>query len=114
MDPGSYPDVFALGDAGSSPNSKTGAAIRKQAPVVVENLLAVMNGGRPTARYDGYASCPLTTSRHSMLLAEFDYTMTPTPSIPYIDTTKERRGMWYLKRYGLPAMYWNLMLRGLA
>ena len=29
-----YPDVFALGDAGSTPNSKTGAAIRKQAPVV--------------------------------------------------------------------------------
>jgi len=24
-----YPTVFALGDAGSSPNSKTGAAIRK-------------------------------------------------------------------------------------
>ncbi|MGZ4585817.1 MAG: FAD-dependent oxidoreductase [Mycobacterium sp.] len=28
-----YPNVFSLGDAGSSPNSKTGAAIRKQAPV---------------------------------------------------------------------------------
>ena len=109
-----YPDVFALGDAGSSPNSKTGAAIRKQAPVVVENLVAVMDGREPTAKYEGYASCPLTTSRHSMLLAEFDYTMQPTPSIPYIDTTKERRDMWYLKRYGLPAMYWNAMLKGLA
>jgi hypothetical protein len=28
-----YGNVFSLGDAGSSPNSKTGAAIRKQAPV---------------------------------------------------------------------------------
>ena len=27
-----YPNVFSLGDAGSSPNSKTGAAIRKQPP----------------------------------------------------------------------------------
>ena len=27
-----WPNVFALGGAGSSPNSKTGAAIRKQAP----------------------------------------------------------------------------------
>lgn len=27
-----YPDVFALGDAGSTPNSKTGAAVRKRAP----------------------------------------------------------------------------------
>ncbi len=109
-----YPNVFALGDAGSSPNSKTGAAIRKQAPVVVKNLLSVMKGTPPTARYDGYASCPLTTARDKMLLAEFDYTMEPHPTFPIIDTTRERRDMWYLKRYGLPAMYWNLMLRGLG
>lgn len=36
-----------------------------------------------------------------------DYTMKPAPSFPLIDTTKERTDMWYLKRYGLPAMYWN-------
>jgi hypothetical protein len=39
-----WPNIFSLGDAGSTPNSKTGAAIRKQAPVVVENLLAVLAG----------------------------------------------------------------------
>ncbi|UVS80235.1 FAD/NAD(P)-binding oxidoreductase [Actinokineospora sp. UTMC 2448] len=109
-----HPEVFALGDAGSSPNSKTGAAVRKQAPVVAANLLDAMAGRPPSARYDGYASCPLTTSRRTMLLAEFDYSMTPTPSIPFIDTIRERRDMWYLKRYGLPALYWNLMLRGRA
>ena len=109
-----YPNVFALGDAGSSPNSKTGAAIRKQAPVVATNLRDVMAGRGPSASYDGYASCPLTTARNKMLLAEFDYSMKPTPSFPYIDTIKERRDMWYLKRRGLPALYWNLMLRGLA
>ncbi|WP_417221112.1 FAD-dependent oxidoreductase [Arthrobacter sp.] len=109
-----YPDVFALGDAGSSPNSKTGAAIRKQAPVLVENLLSVMDSSRPGARYGGYASCPLTTSRHTMLLAEFDYSMQPAPSIPLIDTTRERRDMWFLKRYGLPFLYWNLILKGRA
>ncbi|PMC76002.1 FAD/NAD(P)-binding oxidoreductase [Brachybacterium sp. UMB0905] len=109
-----YPDVFSLGDAGSTPNSKTGAAIRKQAPVLVENLLARMKGEELTGSYDGYASCPLTTSRSTMLLAEFDYTMRPTPSFPKIDTTKSRKDMWLLKRYGLPAMYWNLMLKGRA
>jgi len=57
-----YPEIFSLGDAGSSPNSKTGAAIRKQAPVVVANLRAVMAGREPMAAYDGYASCPLTTA----------------------------------------------------
>jgi sulfide:quinone oxidoreductase len=109
-----YPNVFAIGDAGSTPNSKTGAAIRKQAPVMVANLMSVMKGQSPTRSYDGYASCPLTTSRHKMLLAEFDYDFNVRPSFPIIDTTKERRDMWYLKRRGLPFLYWNLMLKGRA
>ena len=109
-----YPNIFALGDAGSSPNSKTGAAIRSQVPVVAKNLVAAGKSAPLPASYDGYAACPLTTSRHKMLLAEFDYTMEPHPTFPFIDTTKERRDMWYLKRYGLPFMYWNLMLRGRA
>ena len=109
-----FPNVFALGDAGSTPNSKTGAAIRKQAPVVTQNLRSVMAGKNPDASYDGYASCPLTTARNKMLLAEFDYNLDPAPSFPLIDATKERRDMWYLKRRGLPFMYWNLMLKGLA
>jgi sulfide:quinone oxidoreductase len=109
-----YSNVFSLGDAGSSPNSKTGAAIRKQAPVVVKNLLAVMAGKEPQSSYDGYASCPLVTARNRMLLAEFDYTMRPHPTFPVIDTQKERYDMWLLKRYGLPFMYWNLMLKGRA
>ncbi len=109
-----YPNVFSLGDAGSTPNSKTGAAIRKQAPVVATNVLRQLDGGDPTERYEGYASCPLTTSSSRMLLAEFDYTMEATPSIPVINTLKPRRDMWYLKKYGLPFMYWNLMLKGRA
>ena len=68
-----YPNVFSLGDAGSSPNSKTGAAIRKQAPVVVDNIDAFLKDQPLRASYDGYASCPIVTSSHAMLLAEFDY-----------------------------------------
>jgi sulfide:quinone oxidoreductase len=40
-----HPEVFALGDAASTPNAKTGAAIRKQAPVVVANVLDQLRGG---------------------------------------------------------------------
>ncbi|GAC1578301.1 MAG: FAD/NAD(P)-binding oxidoreductase [Candidatus Dormibacteria bacterium] len=109
-----YPNIFALGDAGSTPNSKTGAAIRKQAPVVVANLQAVMQDRELPARYDGYASCPITTARNRMLLAEFDYTMKPHPTIPLINLQKERYSMWLLKRRGLPFLYWNLMLKGRA
>lgn len=109
-----YPNVFALGDAGSTPNSKTGAAIRKQAPVVVENIGSHISGRPLTARYDGYASCPIVTSTHDMLLAEFDYDFNLKPSFPVLDPTKPHRPYWYLKKYGLPFMYWNLMLKGVA
>ena len=109
-----YPNVFALGDAGSTPNSKTGAAIRKQAPVVVANIDAHLAGRPLTASYDGYASCPIVTSAHDMLLAEFDYDFNLKPSFPGLDPAKPHRSYWYLKKYGLPFMYWNLMLKGLA
>lgn len=109
-----HPNVFSLGDAGSSPNSKTGAAIRKQAPVVVENIESLLAGRPLSASYNGYGSCPIVTSSHAMLLAEFDYDLNLTPSFPLLDPTKPHRSYWYLKKYGLPFMYWNLMLRGLA
>lgn len=109
-----YPNVFSLGDASNTPNSKTGAAIRKQAPVVVDQVRAYLNGSPSTAKYDGYAGCPLTTSRKKMLLAEFDYSMQPTPSIPVVDLTKPRRDMWLVKKYGLPTLYWNAILKGRA
>jgi sulfide:quinone oxidoreductase len=110
-----FPNVFSLGDASSLPTSKTGAAIRKEAPVLVHNLLATMRG-QPSSefkRYDGYASCPLVTGYGKLVLAEFDYDLRPTPSFPF-DTTKERRSMYLLKRYGLPFLYWHGMLKGLA
>jgi sulfide:quinone oxidoreductase len=107
-----WPTVFALGDAANLPTSKTGAAARKQAQVLVANLLAARRGEQPTARYNGYTSCPLVTARNRMLLAEFDYDLKPTPTIPLLNTMKPRYDMWLLKRYGLPALYWHGMLRG--
>ncbi|HBP20164.1 MAG TPA: pyridine nucleotide-disulfide oxidoreductase, partial [Planctomycetes bacterium] len=56
-----YPNVFALGDCSSLPTSKTGAAIRKQAPVVSANLRAALADRELSASYDGYTSCPLVT-----------------------------------------------------
>jgi sulfide:quinone oxidoreductase len=109
-----HPEVFALGDCSAAPNAKTGAAVRKQAPVVARNLLDTAAGREPSARYDGYSSCPIVTSRHTVVLAEFDYSGEPHPTIPWLDTAHERHDMWLLKRYGLPFLYWNLMLRGLA
>lgn len=106
-----YPNVFGLGDASGLPTSKTGAAIRKQAPVVARNLIAAMSGDPLPARYDGYTSCPLVTGYGKLVLAEFDYDKNPAETFPF-DQSKERRSMYLLKAYGLPLMYWRGMLRG--
>lgn len=108
-----YNNVFGLGDVAGIPTAKTGAAIRKQAPVVVSNLLAAIKEDALDGRYDGYSSCPLVTGYGKMVLAEFAYGNEPVPSFPF-DTTKERFSMYLLKLYGLPFLYWNLMLRGRA
>lgn len=107
-----YPNIFALGDVAGTPNAKTGAAAVKQAPVVVSNLLALMRGREPLARYNGYVACPIITAYGKLLLCEFDYTGKPTPTIPFVRTIGERYDTWLLKRYGLPWLYWNVMLRG--
>ncbi|MEQ9109446.1 MAG: FAD/NAD(P)-binding oxidoreductase [Rhodospirillaceae bacterium] len=106
-----YPNVFGLGDACSTPNSKTAAAIRKQAPVVVRNLRALINGGSLEEGYDGYGSCPLTTGYGKVLMAEFTYGGKVTPTFP-LDPRKERRTYWWIKKTGLPLMYWHYMLKG--
>ncbi len=106
-----YKNVFGLGDAGSTPNSKTAAAIRKQAPVVVRNLLHLIGGGALEEGYDGYASCPLTTAYGKVLMAEFIYGGKVTPTFP-LDPRKERALYWWVKTTGLPHMYWNYMLKG--
>jgi sulfide:quinone oxidoreductase len=108
-----FPNVFALGDASSLPTSKTGAAIRKQAPVVAKNLIAAMQGKPLEAKYDGYTSCPLVTGYGSLVMAEFDYDLKPQETFP-IDQSKERKSMYLVKKYLLPRLYWHGMLRGRA
>lgn len=105
-----FSNVFGLGDCTNTPNSKTAAAVRAQAPVVAANLLRSRDGQELQARYDGYASCPLTTSVGRIMLAEFAYDGAVTPSFP-IDPRVPRRAYWWLKKAYLPSLYWQ-MLKG--
>lgn len=113
-----FPNIFALGDVAALPTAKTGAAIRKQAPVVSGNILHLMkNGDLDKNIYEGYSSCPLVTGYGKMVLAEFKYNNVrdSDPLISkFVDTSKEQYSMWLLKKYGLPIMYWDMMLKGRA
>jgi sulfide:quinone oxidoreductase len=106
-----YPNVFSIGDASSLPISKTAAAIRRQAPVLVDNLLAVMNTNSLTGKYGGYTCCPLITGYGKVIMAEFDYSNQPLSTFP-LDPREERYSMWLVKRHVLPWLYWNRMLKG--
>jgi len=106
-----FANIFSLGDSSGLPISKTGAAIRKQAPVVVENLLATINHLPLTGIYNGYTSCPLVTGYGKLVLAEFDYDNIPQETFPF-DQSKERWSMYQMKRRVLPWLYWNKILPG--
>jgi len=110
-----YPNVFGLGDAGSTPNAKTGAAVRKQAKVVSGNILSLINKGEldKSQHYNGYGSCPLLTGYGKLILAEFDYDNNMMPSFP-INQAKERYSMYVMKKELLPRLYWHGMLKGRA
>ena len=113
-----YPNIFSLGDVAGLPTAKTGAAIRKQAPIVVDNIdLLIKAHHKGNKTYNGYSSCPLVTDYGKMVLAEFDYknNFTPDPKLKQLlvfDSAKEHWRLWMLKKYGLPYLYWNKMMKG--
>lgn len=106
-----FTNVFALGDATNTPNAKTGAAVRKQAPVLVQNLFSLMEGQPMGGSYSGYGSCPIVVGYGRLILAEFDYENKPKETFPF-DQSKPRWTMWLLKKYVLPWLYWNKILKG--
>lgn len=106
-----FQNIFGLGDSSNLPTSKTGAAIRKQAPVVVENMISLMREQPMQGSYDGYSSCPLVTGYNKLILAEFNYDKEPTESMPF-NQAIERASMYIMKKDLLPIMYWDGMLKG--
>ncbi|WP_291867872.1 FAD/NAD(P)-binding oxidoreductase [Maribacter sp.] len=113
-----YPNIFGLGDVAALPTAKTGAAIRKQVPIVVDNLFKLINNKEANNKsYNGYSSCPLVTDYGKMVLAEFDYknNFIPDPKLKRMlvfNSNKEHWRLWMLKKYGLPYLYWNKMMKG--
>jgi sulfide:quinone oxidoreductase len=109
-----FKNIWGLGDACNAPNAKTMAAVRKQAPVVARNLLNALRSKPEEAEYDGYGSCPLTVERGKVVLAEFGYGGKLLPTFPawLNNSANATRFAWILKTYALPAVYWQLMLKG--
>lgn len=107
-----YPNVFGIGDTCGIPMAKTGGSARHQAPVVIENLLSVMNGRKPLAKYDGYTVCPLKTAYGEIVMAEFNYDGL-APTFPALNPATPRWLWWEFDLHALQPLYRHSMLNGL-
>ncbi len=113
-----YKNVFCLGDVAAVPMGKTGGTVRKQYKILVNNVISALEGDQDAidnknAKFAGYTVCPLITSIGTVMLAEFNWTKKPTPSLP-LDPTQERWIWWLLKVYALKPMTMIGMLSGRA
>jgi len=108
-----YKNIISLGDVAGLPTSKTGAAIRMQAPIAAANLVSLIEGKEPILKYNGYSACPIVTEYGKVLMCEFGYDEKLMPTIPWLDPAVERGMWWLLKVHGLKPMYYQGMLKGL-
>ena len=107
-----FKNIFSLGDACASPNAKTVAAIRQQIVVVAENLLASRASMPLPITYYGYGACPLTVEKGKIVLAEFGFGGVLLPTFSLMNAVLPSRLYWILKKYILPIVYWQVMLKG--
>ncbi|MBC7292265.1 MAG: FAD-dependent oxidoreductase [Actinotalea sp.] len=106
-----HPRVWGLGDVATVDALPSGGALRKQVPVVADNIRA-RRTGRPMRRYSGYSVAPVTTSRRHLLLGEFDRAGRPEPTLRVPDLVRPRRSLLLFDRYLEPQVYWHRLLKG--
>jgi sulfide:quinone oxidoreductase len=107
-----FPDIWALGDGAAVATDPSGGALRPQVATLADNVVAARQGGQLRS-YDGYTVAPITTEAHRLIAGEFDRSGAVTSSLPsFLDPLAPRRSAWAFDRYGLPRVYWNLILNG--
>jgi len=111
------PNIFALGDATDLPSSKAGSVAHFQADILLENILSVIAGRAPEAKFDGHANCFVESGGGKAMLIDFSYDVEPLPGrYPFpgvgpLSLLKETR----LNHWGklmFKWVYWNLLLPG--
>lgn len=109
-----HPNVWGVGDGASVETDPSGGALRPQVSIMVDNLVAARSGGTTVAdHYDGYTVAPIATDARHLIAGEFTRDGALASSLPsFLDPLRPRRVAWAFDRFGLPQIYWNLLLRG--
>ncbi len=107
LEVGGRPNVFALGDATDLPLSKAGSTAHFEAPVVVERIVAAIEG-RPVQHargdYLGRVMCFFEIGDGKGTLLRFDYDHPPDPPRP--------NRFWHLGKIVFNKMYWLTVPKG--
>ena len=104
---GGRPNVYALGDATDLPLSKAGSTAHFEAPVVVEGIVAAVEGRAAKgkhARYEGNVMCFFEIGDGKGTLLRFDYDHPPKPPKP--------NRVWHLGKVLFNKAYWRTVPRG--
>jgi len=108
-----YGNIFGLGDCVGTPIGKTAASVKSQLPVVTSNICDLINNVTPSAKWDGYTSCPMILDVGHAMLWEFNYSLKPVTALPFevVDPLKESKLAWHMEETFLRPIY-DMMLNG--
>jgi sulfide:quinone oxidoreductase len=104
---GDRPNVFALGDATDLPLSKAGSTAHFEAPIVVEGVLAAIEGRAPRGKHASYAGnvmCFFEVGDGKGTLLRFDYEHPPKPPKPNV--------FWHLGKIVFNKTYFHTVPKG--
>ncbi len=112
-----FENIFVIGDAANIPTSKAGSVAHFAAEILMENLLAAMEGRELHAKFDGHANCYIETGYGKGALIDFNYDTEPLPGTfplpgigPFglLKNTKMNHYGKILFRW----IYWHILLKG--
>jgi len=112
-----FENIFVIGDASNIPTSKAGSVAHFAAEILMENLLAAMEGRKLPAKFDGHANCYIETGYGKGALIDFNYETEPLPGTfplpgigPFglLKNTKMNHYGKILFRW----IYWHILLKG--
>ena len=110
--------IFVLGDTTNVPTSKAGSVAHYMAYTLVENIIREIDGHSALPKFDGHATCFLSSGFEKAILLDFSYDVEPLPGkFPFpgmgpFSLLKESLGNYWGKMM-FRWVYWNLMMKGL-
>jgi len=109
--------MYVIGDGADLPTSKAGSVAHFCTPILVDNLLAEIDGREPTARFDGHTNCFIETGDGKALMIDFSYDTQALPGLfpwagigPFPLLKASRMCHW--AKVAFRPMYWHMLLPG--